>query len=239
MVVDQELSDSEVDRIFQAWPTATRRDIFGAPSIVEASVSELAEAYNMSFAAVQKARRGIGRSRARDQSTAGPRAHSARQSRDDRERLRPSWIVMRSCGARASIDSTRCSPPTNPTRNPRKASTMPITSISKDPEALTMTVVAEFPVPVQRLWDAYADPRQLEKFWGPPEYPSTFRQARLRRGRSLGLLHDRSGRRSSRRRTGRSSASTPARASRSRTASARRRAPAYRRRAAHAHDLHL
>ena len=40
---------------------------------------------------------------------------------------------------------------------------MPITSVSKDPAALTMTVVAEFPVPVQRLWDAYADPRQLEQ----------------------------------------------------------------------------
>jgi uncharacterized protein YndB with AHSA1/START domain len=51
---------------------------------------------------------------------------------------------------------------------------MPITSVSKDPEALTMTVVAEFPVTVQRLWDAYADPRQLEKFWGPVEWPATF-----------------------------------------------------------------
>jgi len=35
---------------------------------------------------------------------------------------------------------------------------MPVTSVHKDPEALTMTVVAEFPVTVQRLWDAYADP---------------------------------------------------------------------------------
>ena len=51
---------------------------------------------------------------------------------------------------------------------------MPITSVTKDPETLTLTVTAEFPVPVQRLWDAYADPRQLEKFWGPPDYPSTF-----------------------------------------------------------------
>jgi len=51
---------------------------------------------------------------------------------------------------------------------------MPITSIDKDLDALTMTVVADFPVPVRRLWDAYADPRQLEKFWGPPEWPSTF-----------------------------------------------------------------
>lgn len=51
---------------------------------------------------------------------------------------------------------------------------MPITSIDKDPEALTMTVVADFGVPVRRLWDAYADPRQIEKFWGPPEWPATF-----------------------------------------------------------------
>jgi len=51
---------------------------------------------------------------------------------------------------------------------------MPITSVTKDPEALTMTVVADFTAPVRRLWDAYADPRQIEKFWGPPEYPATF-----------------------------------------------------------------
>ncbi len=53
---------------------------------------------------------------------------------------------------------------------------MPIKSVSKDPAALTMTVVAEFPVPVQRLWDAYADPRQLERFWGPPTYPAQFQR---------------------------------------------------------------
>ncbi|WP_062462485.1 SRPBCC family protein [Demequina soli] len=51
---------------------------------------------------------------------------------------------------------------------------MPITSVTKDPEALTMTVTADFAVPLQRLWDAYADPRQLERFWGPPTYPATF-----------------------------------------------------------------
>jgi uncharacterized protein YndB with AHSA1/START domain len=51
---------------------------------------------------------------------------------------------------------------------------MPITSVSKDPEALTMTIVADFSAPLQRLWDAYADPRQLERFWGPPTYPATF-----------------------------------------------------------------
>lgn len=51
---------------------------------------------------------------------------------------------------------------------------MPITTIEKDPENLTMTVVCEFTVPLRRLWDAYVDPRQLEKFWGPPTFPATF-----------------------------------------------------------------
>ncbi len=51
---------------------------------------------------------------------------------------------------------------------------MPITAIDKDPNALTLTITADFPVSLQRLWDAYADPRQLEKFWGPPSWPATF-----------------------------------------------------------------
>ncbi len=51
---------------------------------------------------------------------------------------------------------------------------MPITSVSSDPEALTITVAGEYPVPIERLWDAYADPRQLERFWGPVEWPATF-----------------------------------------------------------------
>jgi uncharacterized protein YndB with AHSA1/START domain len=51
---------------------------------------------------------------------------------------------------------------------------MPVVEIRKNPEALTMTVVAQFAVPVARVWAAYADPRQLERFWGPPEWPATF-----------------------------------------------------------------
>lgn len=51
---------------------------------------------------------------------------------------------------------------------------MPITDITTDPEALTLQVTADFTVPVPRLWDAYTDARQIERFWGPPEYPATF-----------------------------------------------------------------
>lgn len=53
---------------------------------------------------------------------------------------------------------------------------MPITSVSSNPHDLTLTVVADYPVPVERLWDAYADPRQLERFWGPEQWPATFLQ---------------------------------------------------------------
>lgn len=51
---------------------------------------------------------------------------------------------------------------------------MPITAVHKDTQALQMTIVADFPVPLHRLWDAFADARQLEKFWGPVTWPATF-----------------------------------------------------------------
>lgn len=50
---------------------------------------------------------------------------------------------------------------------------MTVKSVLKDPEALTMTVVAEFDAPVKRVWELWEDPRQLERWWGPPEYPAT------------------------------------------------------------------
>ena len=51
---------------------------------------------------------------------------------------------------------------------------MPVTSVTSDPETLTMTLVGEYPVPVERLWHAWTDPRQIERFWGPPTWPATF-----------------------------------------------------------------
>ena len=51
---------------------------------------------------------------------------------------------------------------------------MPITSVTSDADTLSLTVVGDYPVPVQRLWAAYADPRQLERFWGPEQWPATF-----------------------------------------------------------------
>ena len=51
---------------------------------------------------------------------------------------------------------------------------MPITSVEKDLDAVTLTIVADFAATRQRLWEAYTDPRQIERFWGPVEWPATF-----------------------------------------------------------------
>ncbi|MBB5632086.1 uncharacterized protein YndB with AHSA1/START domain [Cryobacterium mesophilum] len=47
-------------------------------------------------------------------------------------------------------------------------------TVEKDLEALTMTFVAEFDAPVERVWQVWEDPRQLERWWGPPGWPATF-----------------------------------------------------------------
>ncbi len=51
---------------------------------------------------------------------------------------------------------------------------MPFISSSTDTEALTMTMVAEFDASVERVWQVWGDPRQLERWWGPPTWPATF-----------------------------------------------------------------
>ena len=51
---------------------------------------------------------------------------------------------------------------------------MPYISSHKDAENLTMSVVAEFDANVERVWQVWEDPRQLERWWGPPEWPATF-----------------------------------------------------------------
>lgn len=50
---------------------------------------------------------------------------------------------------------------------------MTVTSVRKDPGSLTMTITAELDATVERAWQLWADPRQLERWWGPPTYPAT------------------------------------------------------------------
>lgn len=59
---------------------------------------------------------------------------------------------------------------------------MPVTDVQHDPANLTLTITADFAAPVERIWQIYADPRQLEKVWGPPSYPATVVDHDLRPG---------------------------------------------------------
>ena len=58
---------------------------------------------------------------------------------------------------------------------------MTVTAVRKDPDALTMTLTAEFEASPERVWQLWADPRQLERWWGPPTYPATFTATTSRR----------------------------------------------------------
>ena len=53
---------------------------------------------------------------------------------------------------------------------------MTVVSSHADVEALTLTFVAEFNAGVERVWQVWEDPRQLERWWGPPTWPATFEQ---------------------------------------------------------------
>lgn len=50
---------------------------------------------------------------------------------------------------------------------------MTVIAVHKDTDALTMTITAEFDASPERVWQLWADPRQLERWWGPPTYPAT------------------------------------------------------------------
>jgi uncharacterized protein YndB with AHSA1/START domain len=51
---------------------------------------------------------------------------------------------------------------------------MPVLSVEKDLDAPSLTITAEFAVPVERVWRLYADREQLQRHWGPPGWPATF-----------------------------------------------------------------
>jgi uncharacterized protein YndB with AHSA1/START domain len=50
---------------------------------------------------------------------------------------------------------------------------MPVTDVRKDGERLMLVLTAEFASPVADVWQIWADPRMLERWWGPPTYPAT------------------------------------------------------------------
>jgi uncharacterized protein YndB with AHSA1/START domain len=59
---------------------------------------------------------------------------------------------------------------------------MPVTDVTADLDTCTLVITAEFAAPVERIWQVYADPRQLELVFGPPTHPATFVEHELKPG---------------------------------------------------------
>ena len=59
---------------------------------------------------------------------------------------------------------------------------MSVTSVAKDVDSLTLTLVADFDAPIERVWQLWADPRLLERWWGPPSHPATVEKHDLAAG---------------------------------------------------------
>jgi uncharacterized protein YndB with AHSA1/START domain len=51
---------------------------------------------------------------------------------------------------------------------------MTVTSVDKDFDDLTLTLIADFDASPEQVWELWADPRKLERWWGPPTHPATF-----------------------------------------------------------------
>jgi uncharacterized protein YndB with AHSA1/START domain len=61
---------------------------------------------------------------------------------------------------------------------------MSLTDVTKDLDNLTVTFTADFAATGEQVWELWADPRRLEKWWGPPTYPATFDELDLTPGGS-------------------------------------------------------
>jgi len=59
---------------------------------------------------------------------------------------------------------------------------MTVTRVEKDLDTLTMTITADLDATAERAWQLWADPRQFERWWGPPGCPPTVVDHDLRAG---------------------------------------------------------
>lgn len=59
---------------------------------------------------------------------------------------------------------------------------MSITSLDKDYDNLALNLVLDFDASPEKVWELWADPRKLERWWGPPSYPATVEEHDLTPG---------------------------------------------------------
>lgn len=59
---------------------------------------------------------------------------------------------------------------------------MSVTEVTRDTDNLTLTLRSRFDAGADAVWQMWADPRLLERWWGPPTYPATMVDHDLRAG---------------------------------------------------------
>ena len=136
----------------------------------------------MSFAAVQKHVAVLERA-----GLVSKERHGREQLvRTDREAVRRARQVLDQLerdlarAGRADVRPARAGP--RPGQTCERTRQMSVTSIDKDVDNLTVTLIADFDAPAERVWQLWADPRQLERWWGPPTYPATMEEHDLAPG---------------------------------------------------------
>lgn len=65
---------------------------------------------------------------------------------------------------------------------------MTVLDVTTDREAKTLTLTAQFAVPVEQVWQLWADPRLLERWWGPPTYPASVKEHDLTVGGTVAYV---------------------------------------------------
>src|SRR5260370_37579593 len=75
---------------------------------------------------------------------------------------------------------------------------MTVTAVRKDAESCTMTLEAEFDTSPERVWQLWADPRRLERWWRTADVPGDGRCSRPAPRRPRRVPHERAGGRSAR-----------------------------------------
>ena len=59
---------------------------------------------------------------------------------------------------------------------------MTVISVDTDYDGLAITLIADFGSPIDQVWELWSDPRKLERWWGPPDYPATVEKHALTPG---------------------------------------------------------
>ena len=62
---------------------------------------------------------------------------------------------------------------------------MSVSTVETDVNDLALTVIADFDAPVEKVWDLWADSEKLGRWWGPPEYTTTFEPYEMSAGSEM------------------------------------------------------